>query len=244
MMMHMIACCESMTRVLLYSRFLTREFKDVGINLSRETNFEALSTYDTYDDQSMGRIKFENAPNGSWVRKAERAPTQARGQGRAHPGVEEETEIREIEGRVNPQSGYQQRGPELEIPPLHTKGVQSETTFSELMMIEPTFIKGLSTQPSYIESSYSGPAFTKPTHTEIPPPQASLASDYAPWIDLSAQISSLGTHMKKFVVVSDTRFYSMENRMDQYQVGFISQFEYLQQRLSVLRITWNVSMRR
>nr|CAN70899.1 hypothetical protein VITISV_022769 [Vitis vinifera] len=166
---------KSMTRVLLYSRFLTRVFKDVGINLSRETNFEALSTYNTYDDQSMGRMKFENAPNGSWMRKAERAPTQARGQGRAHPGVEEETEIREIEGR------------------------------------------GLSTQPSYIEPSCSGLAFTEPTHTEILPPQAFLASDYAPWIDLSAQISSLGTHMKKFVVVSDTRFYSMENRMDQYQ---------------------------
>ena len=48
---------------------------------------------DTYDDQSMGQMKFEKAPNGSWVRKADRAPTQARGQGQAHPRVEEEAEI-------------------------------------------------------------------------------------------------------------------------------------------------------
>ena len=53
-MMHMIACCESTTRVLPYGRFLSQVFKDVGIDLSRETNFEAPSTYDTYDDQSMG----------------------------------------------------------------------------------------------------------------------------------------------------------------------------------------------
>ena len=50
MMMHMISCYESMTRVLSYDRFLTRVFKDVWINLSRKTDFEAPSTYDTYDE--------------------------------------------------------------------------------------------------------------------------------------------------------------------------------------------------
>ena len=50
MMMHMIACCESTTRVLPYGRFLTKVFKDVGGDLSRETNFEVPSTYGTYDD--------------------------------------------------------------------------------------------------------------------------------------------------------------------------------------------------
>ena len=50
MMMHMIACCESITHVLPYGCFLTRVFKDAGVDLSRETNFEALNTYDTYDD--------------------------------------------------------------------------------------------------------------------------------------------------------------------------------------------------
>ena len=64
-MMHMIACCERTTQVLPYGHFLSQVFKDVGINLSRETDFEASSTYDTYDDQSMGRRKFEKILDGS-----------------------------------------------------------------------------------------------------------------------------------------------------------------------------------
>ncbi|RVW72892.1 hypothetical protein CK203_056382 [Vitis vinifera] len=41
------------------------------------------------------------------------------------------------------------------------------------------------------------------------------------------KISTLGTRIEELVVVSDTRFYSMEDRMDQYQANFTSQFEYL-----------------
>ena len=96
------------------------------------------------------------------------------------------------------------------------------------MMFESTFIAGPSTQSSFIESS-SKLAFTKPTHFEIPLAQTPLALDHAPWMDLSTQISSLSTHMAELAVVSDTWFYSMEDCMDQYQAGFISQFEYLQQ---------------
>ena len=65
MMMHMISCVESSTRVLPYNRYLTRAFKDVGVDLSRETDFEAPTSYDTYDEQSLGRMKFEKAPDGS-----------------------------------------------------------------------------------------------------------------------------------------------------------------------------------
>ena len=36
--------------------------------------------------------------------------------------------------------------------------------------------------------------------------------------------------MEQLIVVSDTQFYSIEDRMDQYQTGFTSQFEYAQQR--------------
>ncbi|KAL6311754.1 hypothetical protein AAG906_022423 [Vitis piasezkii] len=39
----------SSTRVLPYGRFLTRAFKDVGIDLSRETDIEAPTTYDTIE---------------------------------------------------------------------------------------------------------------------------------------------------------------------------------------------------
>ena len=65
MMMHMISCCESTIRVLPYGRFLTRVFKDVGVNLSREIDFEAPSIYDTYDEQSLEWMKFEKSLNGS-----------------------------------------------------------------------------------------------------------------------------------------------------------------------------------
>ena len=74
MMMYMIACCESTTRVLPYGRFLTRVFKDANIDLSKKTEFEAPNTYDMYDDQSMGKMKFEKASDGSWVRKVEKTP--------------------------------------------------------------------------------------------------------------------------------------------------------------------------
>ena len=181
----------------------------------------------------MGMMKFQKAPNGSQVRKTERGLAQARGQGQTHSRVEEETEIREMEGRVDPQSGYQQRKPELDILPLQIESVQFEATFSEPMLSESTFIEVSSTQPSYIEPFF-GPAFTKPTHIDIPPPHAPLAPDHALWMNLSTQISSLGTRMEELVMVNDTRFYSMEDLMDQYQAGFTSQFEYLQQMIECI----------
>ena len=74
MMMHMISCCESTTRILPYGRFLTRVFKHVRVNLSREIDFEAPNTYATYDEQSLGRMKFVKALDGSWIRRSERPP--------------------------------------------------------------------------------------------------------------------------------------------------------------------------
>ena len=206
MMRHMMSCCESTTRVLPYGRFLTRVFKDAGIDLSRETEFEAPSIYDTYDEHSLGRMKLEKAPDGSWVRKAER---QARGHDQLHPGVEEEDEIREMEDGLDPQRDLEQRGPELDIPAPHqSEGIHVEATFSEPMMTEPSF-------------------------TELPS-QAPHAPEHPPWMDLSAQISSLGTRMEELAVVHDTRFYSVEDRIDHYQAGFTSQFEQLAQRIELL----------
>ncbi|RVW70631.1 hypothetical protein CK203_056516 [Vitis vinifera] len=160
---------ESTTRVLPYGHFLTRVFKDAGVDLSRETEFEAPSIYDTYDEHSLGRMKLEKAPDGSLVRKVER---QARGHDQLHPGVEEEDEIREMEDGLDPQRDLEQRGSELDIPAPH----QSE----------------------------------------------------------GIHISSLGTRMEELVVVHDTRFYSVEDRIDQYQAGFTSQFEQLVQRIERL----------
>ena len=62
----------------------------------------------------LGRMKFEKAPDGSWVRKAER---QAWEHDQIHPGVEEEAEIREMEDGLDLQRNFEQRGPELDIPP-------------------------------------------------------------------------------------------------------------------------------
>ncbi|RVW23100.1 hypothetical protein CK203_099960 [Vitis vinifera] len=121
MMMHMISCCQSMTRVLPYGSFLTKVFKDVGVDL-RPKWF-------------LGKESRDNTCIGSGT------------------GTE----------------------PELDIPPLQSMGVQFKASFSNSMMSELTYI-----------------------------------------------ISTLGTRIEELAVVSDTRFYSMEDRMDQYQANFTS----------------------
>ncbi|KAL6314472.1 hypothetical protein AAG906_025957 [Vitis piasezkii] len=192
MMMHMISCCESKTR-------------DAGVDLSRETDLEAPTTYDTYDEQSLGRMKFEKAPDGSWIRRAERLPAQAHGQGHMHHVDEEEAQIREMEGGLDPQRDFVQSMPECDIPP------------PEPMISEPAYTAG----PS---EPYDADIPFQPPHTP----------DHAPWMDLSAQIISLGTRMEELAVVNDTRFHSMEDRIDEYQTDFTSQFEHLDQRLGHL----------
>ena len=82
----------------------------------------------------------------------------------------------EPQGRLDPQSGYQQRGLELDIPllqakiPLQIRGVQFESTFSKSMMTQPAFIDEPSTQPLY----------TEPTYTKIPQPQVPSTPNHAP----------------------------------------------------------------
>ncbi|RVW26791.1 hypothetical protein CK203_099719 [Vitis vinifera] len=83
-----------------------------------------------------------------------------------------------------------------------SKGIHVEATFSEPMMTELSFTAGPSSQPSF---------------TELPPPPAPHAPDHPPWMDLSTQINSLRTRMEELVVIHDTRFYSMEEHLDQYQ---------------------------
>ena len=83
------------------------------------------------------------------------------------------------------------------------------------------------TEPSYIAGPSSHPSFTELPHTEIPS-QAPHAPDHAPLMDVSAQISFLGTRMEELALVHDSRFYSMEEHMDQYQTGVTSQFDHFQ----------------
>ena len=158
-------------------------------------------------------MKFEKAPDGSQVRKAER---QARGHDQIHPGVQEEVEIREMENGLDPQRDFEQRGPELDIPPPHqSEGIHVEATFSEPMMTKSSFTAGTSSQPSF---------------TELPS-QAPHVPDHAPWMDLFTQISFLGTHMEELALVHDSCFYSMEEHLDQYQTRVTSRFDHFQQRL-------------
>ncbi|RVW16649.1 hypothetical protein CK203_080917 [Vitis vinifera] len=51
---------------------------------------------------------------------------------------------------------------------------------------------------------------------------------------MMAQISSLGTRMEELALVHDTRFYSMEERIVQYQTDFTSRFEHFQQRFECI----------
>ncbi|RVW84451.1 Retrovirus-related Pol polyprotein from transposon RE1 [Vitis vinifera] len=86
---------------------------------------------------------------------------------------------------------------------------------------------------SLVSSRMLGRPSSQPSFTELPS-QAPHAPDHPPRMDFSAQISSLRTRMEELAVVHDTRFYSMEDRIDQYQVGFTSQFEHLVQRIERL----------
>ncbi|RVW19036.1 hypothetical protein CK203_095045 [Vitis vinifera] len=47
----------------------------------------------------LGRMKFEKALDDSWIRRAERPPAQARGQGQMHPRIKE-AQIREMEDKL------------------------------------------------------------------------------------------------------------------------------------------------
>ncbi|RVW57638.1 hypothetical protein CK203_096005 [Vitis vinifera] len=61
MMIHMISCYKSSTRVLLYDRFLTKVFKDVGVDLNKETNFEALFESVQFEATFPKPMMFESA---------------------------------------------------------------------------------------------------------------------------------------------------------------------------------------
>ena len=120
-----------------------------------------------------------------------------------------------MEDGLDPQRDFEQRGPKLDIPPPHqSEGIRVEATFSEPMM----------TESSFIACPLSQPSFTKL------PSQAPHVPDHAPWMDLSAQISFLGTRMEELTLVHDSRFYSMEEHLDQYQTGVTSRFDHFQQR--------------
>ena len=66
-MNHMTTCCERKTRILPYGRIMTKVFKAFGIEFTLDDEVDEPSPYDTYNDMSMGRMKFEKIVDGSWV---------------------------------------------------------------------------------------------------------------------------------------------------------------------------------
>ena len=130
-----------------------------------------------------------------------------------HLRAEEKAEIKEMEDGLDPQRDFEQKRHKLDIPPpSQSEGIHVEATFSKPMMTESFYTAGPSSQPSFIEL----------------PSQAPHAPDHAPWMDVSTQISSLGTRMEELALVHDSRFYSMEEHMDQYQTGVTSRFDHFQ----------------
>ncbi|RVW32936.1 hypothetical protein CK203_112644 [Vitis vinifera] len=121
MMMRMISYYESTTHVLPYGLFLTRVFKDV---------------------------KFEKAPDGSWIKRAEQPPTQAQEQGK----------------------------PKLDIPPLQSEGVHFEALFPEPMMSELTYTVGPSSQPSFTKLPYTEPSPHQAPHAPDHAPWMDLST--------------------------------------------------------------------
>ena len=53
-MNHMVACCESKTRILPYGCIMTKVFKEFGIEFTLDDEVDEPSPYHTYNDMSMG----------------------------------------------------------------------------------------------------------------------------------------------------------------------------------------------
>ena len=64
-MNHMASCCESKTRFLPYERIMTRVFKAFCIEFTLGDEVNEPSPYNTYNDMSMGQMKFKKATDSS-----------------------------------------------------------------------------------------------------------------------------------------------------------------------------------
>ena len=193
MMRHMMECCHRAKRSLPYGRFLTRVFKDAGVDLSRETDVELPSIYDTYNDKSMDRMGFERV-DGVWVRKRD-IP------GRAAPGVpppptmDEEEHIRSMEGGIDPQPGDDIG---LDIPPLQTAA-------------PPQGESGIpSSEPRPSEFPPTEPIFSEAPQADIPRSSA----PQPPWMELTAQIEALGLRMDHFETTTTSQFTHLSAQQD------------------------------
>ena len=103
MLNHMIACCESTTRVLPYGHFLMKVFKKFGLDLSIETKSDKVSVSETYTESTIGIMKFMKLEDGEWRRMGDEVEAD----------LDEDEENNDIEGGCQPSGN-------LDIPPLQT----------------------------------------------------------------------------------------------------------------------------
>lgn len=75
-MHHMMAYCESKTKVLPYRCFLTRIFRVVRLNLAKEKDLEVANIYDTYNKKYLERMKFKKNEDDTWERRSGATPSK------------------------------------------------------------------------------------------------------------------------------------------------------------------------
>lgn len=59
--------CEHKSKVLPQEHFLTRIFKEFGVDFKTKKDVQLLTIYETYNAKSINRIHFEKLDNESWV---------------------------------------------------------------------------------------------------------------------------------------------------------------------------------
>ena len=109
MLNHMIFCCESTTRVLPYGRFLTKVFREFGLDLSTEIENDKVSVFDTYTEPTMGRMKFVKSKDDEWIHMGDEVVVDS----------DEDEENNDIEGGCQPSGN-------LDIPPLQIDAPESK----------------------------------------------------------------------------------------------------------------------
>ena len=106
---HMISCCESTTRVLPYGHFLTKVFREFGLDLSTKTKNDKVYVFDTYTESNMGRMKFVKSKDGERRRMGDEVEVDS----------DEDEENNDIKGGCQPSGN-------LDIHPLQTDASESE----------------------------------------------------------------------------------------------------------------------
>ena len=109
MLNHMFAYLKSTTLVLPYGCFLTKVFREFGLDLSTETESDKIYVFDAYTKSTMGRMKFVKLEDGEWRHMGDKVEADS----------DEDEDNNDIEGGCQPSSN-------LDIPLLQTDALELE----------------------------------------------------------------------------------------------------------------------